>query len=93
MVRRLAIGTLAAAALVSGAFGATAHAQVANCDSWNRGGACGEIRFNASPDPTDAPPAMQIAGQAQMPPVAAQAPSGAASQAAPRAEAQPAGEE
>ncbi|HZS02288.1 MAG TPA: hypothetical protein VFE37_26465 [Chloroflexota bacterium] len=93
MVRRLAIGTIAAAALFGGAFAATAQAQVANCDSWNRGGACGEIRFNASPDPSDAAPQIQIAGQAQMPPAAAQASSATTSQAAPQAEAQPAGEE
>jgi hypothetical protein len=84
MVRRLFVGTLAAAALVGGSMTDRAQAQTSECRSYNASGACGEIRFNQAPDPTERPPAPQIAGM----------PSGqAASQAAPQAEAQPAAEE
>ena len=95
MVRRLAIGTIAAAALLGVGFGG--HAQAQGCATWITNGACEESHFNQNPDPSDARPAMQIAGQAQMPPAGAQATTAsapqAASQAAPQADAQPAGEE
>lgn len=84
MLRRLAIGTIAAAALLGAGF--AGHAQAQSSCTYSGNGGCGEIRFNDAPDPRDARPAMQIAGQAQMP-------SQAASQAAPRADTQPAAEE
>ena len=90
MVRRVLVGTVAAAALLSVGFGGQAQAQSSCIYAGNS--ACGEVRFNAAPDPRDAVPPMQIAGQAQMPSASAQT-SGGASQAGPRAEAQPSGEE
>ena len=60
------------------------HAMLAGGYAAN--GACGEVRFNMSPDPQDPQPAVQIAGQAQMP-------AQAASQAGPQADSQPQGEE
>ena len=98
MVRRLMVGTIAAAALLGGtlAFGLadSAQAQVFECRaSFGGNAACGEVRFNESPDPREPRPQMQIAGQAQMPPQTGQASVQSASQAAPQAEAQPAGEE
>jgi hypothetical protein len=86
MVRRLAIGAIAAAALVGVGFAGQAQAQ-SSC-TYSGNGACAEIRFNASPDPADRVQPVQIAGQAQMP---QGGPS--TSQAAPQAEAQPAAEE
>lgn len=91
MVRRLAIGTIAAAALLG--VGLTGQAQAQSSCTYAGNNACGEVRFNASPDPSDARPAIQIAGQAQMPTASAPASAQSASQAAPQAEAQPAGEE
>jgi hypothetical protein len=93
MVRRLVIGTIAAAALL--AVGLAGHAQAQSSCTYAGNNACGELRFNDSPDPRDARPATQIAGQAQMPPAGqstAQA-GQSTSQAAPQAEMQPAGEE
>jgi hypothetical protein len=86
MVRRLAIGTIAAAALLG--VGLTGQAQAQSSCTYAGNNACGEDRFNAAADPSAARPAMQIAGQAQMPSAAQ-----SASQAGPSAEAQPAGEE
>ena len=93
MVRRFAIGTIAAAALFG--MSLAGHAQAQSSCTYAGNSACGEIRFNEAPDPRDGRPAMQLAGQAQMPPASAQAQSSgpSASQAAPQAEAQPAGEE
>jgi hypothetical protein len=54
MVRRILFGALAVAALAGSAgFAAPAQAQVSNCESWNRSGACVEIYFNMNPDPLD----------------------------------------
>jgi hypothetical protein len=90
MVRRLVCGTLAAAAL-AGSIGlgvaTPAQAQVSNCDSWNRGGACVETYFNMTPDPLDLAQAQAVA--AAIVTTATQATSQAASQT----QAQPAGEE
>jgi hypothetical protein len=86
MVRRMAIGTLAAAALLTVGLSGQAQAQSSCTYAGNQ--ACSEGRFNASPDPRDPQPQMQIAGQAQMPQGGQ-----STSQAAPRAEAQPAAEE
>jgi hypothetical protein len=91
MVRRVIVGTIAAAALLGVGFGGQAQAQSSCTYAGNSG--CGEVRFNAAPDPRDPSPPMQIAGQAQMPPASAQTAGGAPSQASPSAEAQPAGEE
>ncbi|HLH27007.1 MAG TPA: hypothetical protein VK066_31170 [Chloroflexota bacterium] len=93
MIRRLAIGTIAAAALLGAGFSGQAQAQTQTCATWITNGACGESHFNQAPDPSDPRPAMQIAGQAQLPPAAAQAATGSASQAGPQADSQPAGEE
>jgi hypothetical protein len=87
MVRRLAIGTMAVAALLTAGLAAPAQAQQSSC-TYAGNSACGEVRFNAAPDPRDPQPQVQIAGQAQMPPGGQ-----AASQASPQAEAQPAAEE
>lgn len=86
MVGRLAVGAIAAAALVGVGFAGQAQAQSSCTYAGNN--ACAEVRFNASPDPTDRVPPMQIAGQAQMPQGGQ-----STSQAAPRAEAQPSAEE
>ncbi|HEY7061305.1 MAG TPA: hypothetical protein VII06_07495 [Chloroflexota bacterium] len=88
MIRRLAIGTIAAAALLGVGFAGHAQAQSSCTYAGNSG--CAENRFNESPDPRDPQPVVQIAGQAQMPPQAA---SQAASQAAPQTDVQPAAEE
>ena len=90
MVRRFAIGAIAAAALVGVGFVGQAQAQASCTYAGNQ--ACGEVRFNASPDPRDPQPQVLIAGQAQMP-QGDQSTAQSASQAAPQAESQPAAEE
>ncbi len=91
MVRRVMVGSIAAAALLSVGFGGQAQAQSSCIYAGNS--ACGEVRFNSAPDPQDPTPPMQIAGQAQMPPASARTAGSATSQAGPSAEAQPSGEE
>ena len=98
-MRRFVVGTLAAAALLAGSGMAAAapHAQAQGYDCaaefGSSGVACGELRFNMSPEPDTMPPAPILANPGLPGTVAAQPGAQNQSQAGPQDEAQPGGSE
>ena len=94
-MRRLVIGTLAAALLAGGLAGSAPRVQAQAYDcvaEFGTSAACGEIRFNMSPAPDTMPPAPIVAAP-QPAPLAAQPGAQDQSQAGPQAEQQPGGME
>jgi hypothetical protein len=96
MARRLIVRSLAVGAVLSGALvlssATSAQAQVTECGSWNRGGACVEeyLHMNA---PTSRGPLVVVVLETPRPATTAQSTQQSSSQASPQAEAQSAAEE